>query len=275
MRRRLFSIVTIILFSFAFQWARGGPVTTKIRIKNPRPFIPIKSSRPAIIKISKPLHDSDIPQDTKDNVVSILLNLGLKRHTFLNSGQEKTLKPFTLLLCAHRMLCPDMGMKWIGDWPVQPQNLRSHVTECVTLVLPLVQGRANWVLAKPPHTWNKKLFVQNLCKHRCYDRNFGGIQFNGRWPSVSDRAGATKCRAECKAVYKSLLNKVMKVQSESDENVQVTKAVGVVRGTIKQRELRMAAKGIVRTKGPKGGEQESLRVQLFRSQLRNKKAIKS
>ena len=67
------------------------------------------------------------------------------------TGQEKLLKPFTLLLCAHRMLYPDMGMKWIGDWPVQPQNLRSHVTECVTLVLPLVQGRANWVLAKPPH----------------------------------------------------------------------------------------------------------------------------
>ncbi|KAF8345467.1 hypothetical protein F5887DRAFT_966872 [Amanita rubescens] len=264
MRRRLFSIVTIILFSFAFQWARGGPVTTKssqprrltLRIKNPRPFIPIKSSRPAIIKISKPLYDSDIPQDTKDNV-------------------EKTLKPFTLLLCAHRMLCPDMGMKWVGDWPVQPQNLRSHVTECVTLVLPLVQGRANWVLAKLPHTWNKKLFVQNLCKHRCYDRNFGGIQFNGRWPSVSDRAGTTKCRSECKVVYRSLLNKVMKVQSESDENVQVTKAIGVVRGTIKQRELRMAAKGIVRTKGPKGGEQESLRVQLFKSQLRDKKAKKS
>ena len=49
------------------------------------------------------------------------------------------------------MLDPDMGMKWVGDWPVQPNNLLMHVTDCVPLVLPLVQGRANWVLAKPPH----------------------------------------------------------------------------------------------------------------------------
>ena len=65
------------------------------------------------------------------------------------------------------------------------------------------------------------------------------------------------------------------VQPESDENVQVTKAISVVRGAIKQRERMAAKKGIVRTKGPKGSVEEPLRVQLFRSQLRNKKAKKS
>ncbi len=63
----------------------------------------------------------------------------------------------------------------------------------------------------------------------------------------------------------------MKIQPESDE---VTKAIGVVRGTVKQRERKAAEKGIARTKSPKGSEQEPLRVQLFRSQLRNKKAKK-
>lgn len=122
--------------------------------------------------------------------------------------------------------------------------------------------------------WDEKLFVENLCKHRCYDRNFGGIQSNGRWPTVSDPTGTLKCTAECKVIYKSLLNKVAKVLPESDEKDQVRKAIRVVRSAIEQRLEKAAKKGATRTRGPKGSADEPLRMQLFRSQLRNKEAPK-
>lgn len=70
------------------------------------------------------------------------------------------LKPFALFLCVHRMLYKDFaGIRWVGDWSVPSENLKTlfalSVTKCVPLVLPFVQEKAHQIFDQPPKVSTK------------------------------------------------------------------------------------------------------------------------